>query len=182
MEIQFTILLVSILVIAFVFIWIFWAFVIGAGWEPTSKRVVKKMLEMAGANSEDIVYDLGSGDGRIVIEAAKRYNSRAVGIEADPIRVLWSRIMIRIFKLQNNVKIKWGNLFNQDLSNATLITLFLWRDSNQKLKPKLLKELKPGTRVVSYVWTFNGWIPSKVDNYENIYLYIIGESDNYTLK
>jgi len=137
------------------------------------------MLEMAEANSGDIVYDLGSGDGRIVIEAARTFNSRAVGIEADPLRVIWSLIMVRISKLQNKVKIKWGNLFNQNISNATLVTLFLWRDSNQKLKPKLLRELRPGSRVVSYVWKFNGWIPSKVDNKEQIYLYIIGESDRY---
>ncbi len=179
MDAPFAALLFVISVIAIIFIWIFWTFSIGAGWEPTSKRVVKKMLEMGEANSGDIVYDLGSGDGRIVIEAAKRYNSKAVGIEADPIRVLWSLIMVRISKLQNKVKIKWGNLFNQNISNATLVTLFLWKDSNQKLKPKLLSELKPGSRVVSHVWKFNGWVPSKVNLKEQIYLYIIGESDRY---
>ena len=182
MEIQYLILLIIIVIGISLFIWIFWALIIGAGWEPTSKRVVRKMLDIAEANSDDIVYDLGSGDGRIVIEAAKRYNSRAIGIEADPIRVLWSIIMVRISRLQNKVKIKWGNLFNQDLSNATLITLFLWNSSNQKLKPKLLNELKPGTRIVSYVWKFDGWVPTKEDTSDRIYLYIIGESDNYTLK
>ncbi len=177
MDTALTIFLIAVSSVVIVFIWIFWAFTIGAGWEPTSKRVIKKMLEMAEANSEDVVYDLGSGDGRIVIEAAKRYDSMAVGIEADPIRVLWSRIMVRIFRLQNNVKIIWGNIFNQNISNATIVTLFLWKNINQKLKPKLLDELKPGTRVVSYIWTFEGWVPSKADNYEKIYLYIIGESD-----
>lgn len=163
--------------VVIVFIWIFWSFAIGAGWEPTSKRVVKKMLEMAESNSEDVVYDLGSGDGRIVMEAAKRYGSMAVGVEADPIRVLWSRIMVRIFRLQNKVKITWKNIFNQDISDATVVTLFLWKNINQKLKPKLLDELKPGTRIVSYIWTFEGWEPIKTDNYEKIYLYIVGESD-----
>lgn len=171
------IFLIAVSSVVIVFIWIFWSFAIGAGWEPTSKRVVKKMLDMAEANSEDVVYDLGSGDGRIVIEAAKRYNSMAVGVEADPIRVLWSRIMVRIFRLQNNVKIKWGNIFNQNISDATVVTMFLWKNINQELKSKLLNELKPGTRVVSYIWTFEGWEPIKADNYENIYLYIIGESD-----
>jgi hypothetical protein len=85
--------------------------------------------------------------------------------------------MIRISRLQNNVKIKWGNIFNENINEATVVTLFLWKNINQKLKPKLLNELKPGTRVVSYIWTFEGWEPSKTDNYENIYLYIIGESD-----
>lgn len=177
MDTAFTIFLIAVSSTVIVLIWIFWSFAIGAGWEPTSKKIVKKMLEMAEVNSDDVVYDLGSGDGRIVIEAAKRYNSMAVGIEADPIRVLWSRIMVRIFRLQNNVKITWKNIFNQDISDATVVTLFLWKNINQRLKPKLLDELKPGTRVVSYIWTFEGWEPVKADNYENIYLYIIGESD-----
>lgn len=182
MEIEYLILLSVIAVGVSLFVWIFWAVFIGAGWEPTSKRVIGKMLDMAEANSEDVVYDLGSGDGRIVIEAAKKYNSRAVGIEADPIRVLWSFIMVRFSKLHDKVKIKWGNLFNQDISSASIVTLFLWNSSNQKLKPKLLNELKPGTRVVSYVWMFNGWVPAKEDKKDRIYLYIIGESDNYILE
>ena len=177
MDTALTIFLIAVSSIVIVLIWIFWSFIIGAGWEPTSKTVVKKMLEMAEANENDIVYDLGSGDGRIVIEAAKKYNSKAVGVEADPIRVLWSRMMIRIFCLQNNVKIRWGNIFKQNISDATVVTMFLWKNINQELKPKLLAELKPGTRIVSYIWTFEGWEPVKIDNYEKIYLYVIGESD-----
>ncbi|MBM4240649.1 MAG: SAM-dependent methyltransferase [Euryarchaeota archaeon] len=135
------------------------------------------MLEMAEVNAEDILYDLGSGDGRIVVEAARKYNAMAVGIEADPFRVIWSKLVIMILRLRGRVKIIWGNLFNHDLSEATVVTVFLWKKTNQRLKPKLQRELKPGTRVVSYVWTFKGWKPVKVDRKAEIYLYVMGQSD-----
>jgi precorrin-6B methylase 2 len=156
---------------------IFWPFIIGAGWSPTSKRVVREMLEIAEVGSGDIVYDLGSGDGRIVIEAARVYHARAVGIEADPFRILWSQLTVVIFNLRKRVRIVWGNFFHQDISEATVVTLFLWQETNQRLKPKLQEELKPGTRVVSYYWNFEGWTPVQEDKKERVYLYIMGKSD-----
>ena len=156
-------------------LWILWPFIIGAGWQPTSKKRVRKMLQMAEVDSEDVVYDLGSGDGRIVVEAARRYGAWAVGIEADPLRVVWSRLVLMIFGLNNQVKIIWGNLFHNDISEATVVTMFLWQDTNQRLIPKLLKELKPGTRVVSYYWKIKGWTPIKEDKDEEIYMYVIDQ-------
>jgi hypothetical protein len=153
-----------------------WSAVIGAGFEPTSKRLVRKMLEMAEIDSKDVLYDLGSGDGRMVLEAAKKYNASAVGIEADPIRVIWSRLFL-FFSGQKSSKIVWGNIFKEDISEATAVTLFLGHNANQKLKTKLSNELKLGTPVVSYIWTFEGWKPIKVDDEDRIYLYVIGESD-----
>lgn len=131
------------------------------------------MLEMAEIGPQDVLYDLGSGDGRIITEAVESYGAQAVGIEADPIRVLWSRISLFRSGIQNKSKIKWGNLFKEDISEATVVTVFLGDKANQKLKEKLLKELKPGTPVVSYVWTFNGWMPAKVNHKDRIYLYRI---------
>jgi cyclopropane fatty-acyl-phospholipid synthase-like methyltransferase len=154
-----------------------WSVVIGAGFEPTSRRIVDKMLEIAEIDSNDVLYDLGSGDGRIVIEAVKSYGARGVGIEADPIRVLWSRMLLFLYGIQDKSQIKWGNFFNEDLDEATAVALFLGDKTNQKLKEKLVKELKPGTHVVSYVWKFNDWKPAKVDYDDRIYLYIIGESN-----
>jgi ribosomal protein L11 methylase PrmA len=168
--------LIFVIVILLIFVWIFWSEVIGAGFEPTSKKLVKKMLEMAEIDSKDVLYDLGSGDGRIVIEAVKNYDAKAVGIEADPIRVLWSRMYLFFNGIQNKSKIKWGNFFNEDISEATAVTLFLGHKANQKLKEKLKKELKPGTPVVSYVWTFNDWKPIKVNHTERIYLYKIDQN------
>ncbi len=146
---------------------------IGAGFEPTSKNLVNKMLEMLEIGSGDVLYDLGSGDGRIVMEAVKKYDINAVGIEADPLRVLWSRLFIFFYGIHGKSKIKWGNFFNEDISEATAITLFLGDKANQKLKYKLKNELKEGTPVVSYVWTFDDWIPTKVNEKDRIYLYKI---------
>jgi hypothetical protein len=108
-----------------------------------------------------------------VIEAAHKYHALGVGVEADPLRVIWSRLKIIRLGLGQQVKIIWGNLFHQNISPATVVVLFLWGRTNEKLKDKLQEELKPGTRVVSYVWKFKGWIPVKVDKKEKIYLYII---------
>jgi ribosomal protein L11 methylase PrmA len=154
---------------------ILWSAAIGAGWEPTSRKKVKRMLEMSGAGPSDVVYDLGSGDGRILVEAAKTYHARAVGVEADPFRVLFSRLAVSILHLRGQVKIVWGNFFHINLSEATIVTLFLSQGTNKKLAPKLLAELKPGTRVVSYVWTFDDWTPMSSDPDQNLSLYVIKE-------
>ena len=170
-----SIMLIFIVIVAFSMLW---PLMIGAAYSPSSKDVVRKMLEMAEVDSDDVLYDLGSGDGRIVLEAARRYNARAVGIEADPLRVIWSKILVMTNGLQNQIQIVWGNLFHQNISNATVVTVFLWQRTNEKLKEKLLEELRPGSRVVSYVWIFEGWKPIKVDTKDRIYLYVIGECDS----
>ena len=172
-----TTLLLIIVAIAVIFVfWVIWTDIIGAGWEPTSKILVRKMLEIAEVNSEDILYDLGSGDGRIIIEAARRYHANAVGIEADPLRYIWSKLMILLYGVNQKVKVIWGNFFNKDLTSATIVTLFLSSKANQQLKTKLQNELKPGTRIVSYYWTFHGWQPVKEDKKDKIYMYIIGKT------
>lgn len=171
-------LTVFILIIIFIF-WIIWSDIIGAGFEPTSGKFVKRMLEMAEVDSHDKVYDLGSGDGRIVIEAARMFNAYSVGIEADPLRYIWSKTIVLFLGLQKQVSIIWGNFFNEDLSKATVVTIFLSDKANQKLKQKLSNELRPGTRVVSYFWRFKGWKPVHVDEEKRIYLYIIGQTDYY---
>jgi precorrin-6B methylase 2 len=149
--------------------------VVGAGWEPTSRRKVRKMLEMSGAGPSDVIYDLGSGDGRIVLEAARTFHARAVGVEADPLRVLFSRLVVAVHHLKGTVRIVWGNFFHIDLSEATIVTLFLSQGTNKKLKSKLLAELKPGTRVISYVWTFDDWTPISKDTDDELSLYMIQE-------
>jgi len=177
LELYFINISIFIILFSLIIVWIMWSALIGAGFQPTSMHLVKKMLEMAEIDSNDILYDLGSGDGRIIAQAVKSYGARAVGIEADPIRVLWSTMFLLFYGIKNKSKIKWGNFFNEDISEATIVTLFLGDKTNQKLKEKLVKELKPGTPVVSYSWKFNGWNPTKVDYSNNIYLYVIGESN-----
>ncbi len=171
-------IILSILIILILVIWIIWTDIIGAGFEPTSSNIVKRMLEMAQVDAHDLVYDLGSGDGRIVIEASRLYNARSVGIEADPIRFGYSMIKILILRMHNQVSLIWANFFKEDISKATVVTLFLSAKANQKLKNKLQTELQPGTRVITYFWKFKGWKPIKEDKEKQIYLYVIGKTIN----
>lgn len=177
------IIIISLVIFAIFILWIFWTDVLGAGFEPTSREMVNRMLEMARVEEGDVVYDLGSGDGRIVIEAARSFNARAVGIEADPLRFAWSKVKVALLGLQGQVDIRWGNLFREDISEAMVVTLFLSRKANQNLKGKLKVELEPGTRVVTYYWKFHGWKPVQEDPEKHIYLYVVGQTTHeYYLK
>jgi precorrin-6B methylase 2 len=162
-----------IIIAAALAIFVLWSAALGAGWEPTSRGNVRRMLEMSGAGPSDVVYDLGSGDGRIIVEAARAYHARAVGVEADPLRVLFSRLVVALLHLKGQVRVIWGNFFHIDLSEATIVTLFLSQGTNQRLKSKLMAELRPGTRVVSYTWTFDDWVPALRDARSKLSLYVI---------
>jgi precorrin-6B methylase 2 len=117
---------------------------------PTSDAVVRAMLELARVTAADVVYDLGSGDGRIVIQAAKARGARGVGIELDADLIKQSRKNAQKAGVADKVRFVQGDLFKTDLSDATVVTLFLSQTINARLQPKLLRELKPGARVVSH--------------------------------
>jgi cyclopropane fatty-acyl-phospholipid synthase-like methyltransferase len=134
-------------------------------------HIVEKMLEIADVSENDTLIDLGSGDGRIIIEAAKKHGATTIGIEADPLRVIWSRLRVRSNGLQEKVNVVWGNFFSNDISKATVVTVYQGQDINKKLIKKLEKELEPGTLIVSYYFTFDGWIPQKKDPETDVYLY-----------
>ena len=126
---------------------------------PTPNEVVDKMLEMAKVTAKDVVYDLGCGDGRIVITAAQKYGCRAVGIDIDPQRIKEANANAKAAKITDKVKFIEADLFESDISEATVVTLYLLTRLNEKLKPKLLKDLKPGTRVVSHAFDMGDWAP-----------------------
>jgi ribosomal protein L11 methylase PrmA len=128
---------------------------------PTPQAVVEAMLQVAGVTKNDVVYDLGSGDGRIPVTAAQKYGARAVGIDIDPERIAEANANVAKNNVGNLVKIVQGDLFEQDLSPATVVTLYLLPSLNVKLKPKLMKELKPGTRIVSHAFDMGDWKPEK---------------------
>jgi len=153
----------------------------GAPWIPTSGGIVRKMLFMADVKPGDVVYDLGSGDGRIMITAAKEFHARSVGIEINPLWVFWTRLIVTNLGLMDQAKVVWGNFFREDLSKADIVTLYLLQGTNDRLKSKLERELKPGTCVVSHVFTFTGWDPVKVDAESKIYLYIIKDKNQEEL-
>ncbi|MCI2414435.1 MAG: class I SAM-dependent methyltransferase [Candidatus Aramenus sp.] len=149
---------------------------------PSPPNVVRKMLEVAKVGPEDVVYDLGCGDGRIVITAVKEFNARkAIGIDINDERIQEATKNVKENGLEGRVVIKKGNFFEEDLSEATVVTMFLLTNVNEMLRPKLEKELKPGTRVVSHEFEIRGWTPKEVVKVEDgnmnhiVYLYVIGE-------
>lgn len=130
-----------------------------APYEPTPMEVVERMLKLANIGSGDVVYDLGSGDGRIVIAAAKKYGVRAVGIELDPELVARSRDNVRQAGVEGLVEIREQDIMTADLSEATVVTMYLLADSNLRLRPILQRQLRPGARVVSNDFDMDDWEP-----------------------
>ncbi len=127
---------------------------------PTPQDVVEAMLKAASVTKDDILYDLGSGDGRIVITAAKKYGAKGMGIDINPALVAEAKANAEKEKVADKVTFIEGDLFKQDLSKATVITLYLLPDINMKLRPTLLA-LKPGTRIVSHAFNMGDWEPEK---------------------
>lgn len=123
---------------------------------PTPQELVEKMLEMAKVTDKDVVYDLGCGDGRMVVTAAKKYGARGVGVDIDPQRIAESNANAKEAGVTDKVKFIKGDLFEMDFSETTVLTLYLLPSVNEKLRPKILK-LKPGTRVVSHAFTMGDW-------------------------
>lgn len=138
---------------------------------PTPPEVVEAMLELAEVGPDDVVYDLGSGDGRIVVTAAKKYGARGVGVDIDPERIADGRANAREAGVEDRVRFIQGDLFEVDLSPATAVTLYLLPNINLKLRPKLLAELKPGTPVVSHAFDMGDWEPETVRSVGNSTVY-----------
>ncbi|MGH7305875.1 MAG: SAM-dependent methyltransferase, partial [Candidatus Rokuibacteriota bacterium] len=127
----------------------------------TPTDVVTEMLRLAKVNAGDVVYDLGSGDGRIVIAAARDFGARGVGIEIDPGLVELSRERAQRAGVADRVTFRSDDLFEADLSDATVVTLYLSYRMNQQLRPKLMRELRPGSRIVSHDYDMGDWLPAQ---------------------
>ncbi|MDQ4120641.1 MAG: methyltransferase domain-containing protein [Acidobacteriota bacterium] len=143
---------------------------------PTSPEVVSSMLKMANVTKNDVVYDLGCGDGRIVVSAVKDFGAkRGVGVDIDPERIKEAKHNARRADVTNKVTFIEGDLFKTDLREATVVTLYLLPAVNLRLLPKLLEELKPGTRVVSHAFDMGDWTPEKTEtvNGSTIYFWTI---------
>jgi precorrin-6B methylase 2 len=142
---------------------------------PTPQEVVDRMIQLAGVKKGDTVYDLGSGDGRIVIAAAKAGASKAVGFEIDPGLVKESRENIKKAGVSDRAEIRHADIMTVDLSAASVITMYLLPEVNLKLKPRILSQMKPGSRVVSHAFDMGDWKPEKVErvNGRTIYLWTV---------
>ncbi|MFC1539759.1 class I SAM-dependent methyltransferase [Candidatus Latescibacterota bacterium] len=130
-------------------------------YEPTSYEIVDQMLELANVSGDDILYDLGCGDGRIVITAAKRFGIRGIGIDMDPVRIKESRENAVKAEVTGTVQFIEQNLFEAEISEATVVTLYLLPWVNLKLRPKLFHDLKAGTRIVSHEHYMGEWLPDR---------------------
>jgi predicted RNA methylase len=142
---------------------------------PTRHAVADAMLELAGVTRDDVVYDLGSGDGRIVIMAAQKYGARGVGVEIDPKLVARSRENAREAGVGDRVSIVESDLFTTDVSPASVVTLYLSASINRRLEPKLKRELRPGARIVSHQFRIGDWPPEKTmrPDFTDLFLWTI---------
>jgi cyclopropane fatty-acyl-phospholipid synthase-like methyltransferase len=129
------------------------------GFEPSPMPVAEAMLELAGVSAEDVVYDLGSGDGRIVILAAQKYGARGVGVELQPGLVQMSRQAAQQSGVADRATFVEDSFFHADISDATVVILYLWPSVNDRLEAKLRRELRPGTRIVSHAFGIGNWNP-----------------------
>jgi predicted RNA methylase len=134
-----------------------------APYYPTPESIVQKMLQIGGLKAGEKMFDLGSGDGRIVIMAAEKFHANAVGVELDKDLFKQSMDRIQMLKLQKSARIINGDILQQDYSSADLITVYLLPISNDKVRPILDKQLKKGTRIVSHDFEFKDWKPEKVE-------------------
>ena len=150
---------------------IVWTHYRGAPWVPSTQAMVREMLSLAEVQPGDVVYDLGCGDGRFIVAAAREYGASAVGIEIDPLRYVWCQMLITLLRLRKQVKVVFGDFFKQDLSGADVVTCYLLHETNQKLEGKLKDELSFGTRVVSNTFRFVGMDPVRTKGQARLYVF-----------
>jgi cyclopropane fatty-acyl-phospholipid synthase-like methyltransferase len=139
---------------------------------PTSNGVAEAMLKLAKTTSSDVVYDLGSGDGRIVIAAAKKFGARGVGIEIDPELIKNATKNAAKAGVSDNVSFRQEDLFKTDLSDATVVTLYLSNSINMRLRSLLQRQLKPGARIVSHRFMMGDWTPEAEQHLEGTSIYL----------
>lgn len=152
-----------------------------APYVPTPQDVVERMLTLAQVGAKDVVYDLGSGDGRLVVTAAKKFGAHGVGIDIDPARIAEGRANATKDGVADLVEFRQQDALEADLSKATVVTLYLLSSSNVKLRPRLLSQLKPGARIVSHQFGMGDWQPDKVETFTDgngtsrtLYLWTVG--------
>ena len=147
-------------------------------WSPTPADVLARMLAMAAPQRGEILVDLGCGDGRFLIEAARRYGAKSIGYEVNPFWLVWTRLHALWRGVSHNVELRRQDIFQADLSDARIVIMFLSQAAHDRMGPILKAQLQPGARVVTYQRPFSNWIPSdqcEVRKGKFIYLYVKGQ-------
>ncbi|NSW76404.1 MAG: class I SAM-dependent methyltransferase [Candidatus Atribacteria bacterium] len=157
------------------FFWLFPLFFHGIPWQPTDMKRVRRMLEMSDLKPGEVLYDLGCGDGRILVCAAREYRAQAVGVELNPWLYLLAILRVFFSGHASRVRVIFGNLHTVPLYEADVVTIFLFSHVNELLQEKFRRELKEGARIVSYVWKLPSWVPAVFDSEYNLYLYVKGK-------
>ena len=143
-----------------------------APWWRTDEKTARAICKLANISKNDLIYDLGCGDGTVMLTAAKECGAQAVGIEIDPVRYLIARLRVVKNRLSRRIKIKRKNFFKEDFSKATVIVVYLVPKTLERLKPKFLKELSPGTRIISYRYEMS-LLKKQVDEKNHLFLYTV---------
>lgn len=175
-------------IISFLIFFLFWGYlqtnaqqiVLDVPYVPTPNRVVKGMLDLANVGKDDVVCDLGCGDGRIIIAASRDYGAIGIGVDINPVRISEAKENALAAGVEDKVSFYEGDLFDFDFSKATVLTLYLLPDVNLKLMPKILAEMKPGSRVVSHAFDMGDWKPDdqiSVDG-KSVFLWIVPEKES----
>ena len=163
-----------VLIAAFVIVyglWIFVPFLFGLPWYPTRAARIRKALQLAQVRPGEVVYDLGAGDGRVLIMAAREFGARAVGIEISPIHCLVAWLAARSNKVADRVSIRMGNFYKANLADADVVFAYMTSQEAPRIQPALEKQLRPGARVVTISFDFDSWQPDNYDNLDLIFLY-----------
>jgi SAM-dependent methyltransferase len=152
-------------------LWIFIPLLTGLPWVPTHRRRIHKALELSELQPGETLYDLGAGDGRVLVLAAREYGIRAIGIELSPAHCILARLRALLSGVYRQVSIRWGNFYTCELGEANVVFAYLTPSHAKRLKPQLENQLHPGARVVTISADIEGWEPTAFDSVDLIFLY-----------
>lgn len=165
--------LLSILFLVGAFLWLAVPVASGLPWVPAHRQRIRAALRLAGVKPGETVYDLGAGDGRVLVLAAREFGAQAVGVEISPVHCLLALLRVGLAGVSRQVKIRWGNFYQADLSSADVIFAYVTTSQAGKLRESLEARLKPGTRVVTVSSDLDGWQPTAIDRKDLVFLYHI---------
>jgi SAM-dependent methyltransferase len=168
---QVALILLGITIVFLAIAWIFVPVLSGLPWIPTHRQRIHKALELSKLHPHEILYDLGAGDGRVLVLAARQFGAHTVGIEISLTHCILAWLRARLNGVSDQVSIRWGNLYKMDLAEADVVFTYLTPDHARRLRPQLEEQLRPGARVVTVSADIDGWEPTAFDSNDLIFLY-----------